>query len=43
MAQDFMGMQVQGINANPDIPVHSGMAKFLKEHKAWNDKWKIAK
>ena len=43
MAQDFVGMQVQGINANPDIAVHSGMAKFLKEHKAWNDKWKIAK
>ncbi len=31
-----------GINANPDIPVHPGLAKFLKEHKAWNDKWKIA-
>jgi len=43
MAKDFVGMQVQGINANPDIPVHSGMARFLKEHKAWNDKWKIAK
>lgn len=43
MAKDFIGMQVQGINANPDIPVHSGMARFLKEHKAWNDKWKIAK
>jgi len=43
MAQDFIGMQVQGVNANPDIPVHAGMAKFLKEHKAWNDKWKIAK
>ena len=43
MANDFIGMQVQGINANPDIPVHAGMAKFLKEHKAWNDKWKIAK
>ena len=43
MAQDFIGMQVQGINANPDIPVHSGMAKFLKEQKAWNDKWTIAK
>ena len=42
MANDFIGMQVQGVNANPDIPVHSGMAKFLKEHKAWNDKWKIA-
>lgn len=43
MARDFIGMQTQGINANPDVAVHSGMAKFLKEHKAWNDKWKIAK
>ena len=43
MAKDFVGMQVQGINANSDIPVHAGLAKFLKEHKAWNDKWKIAK
>lgn len=43
MAKDFVGMQVQGINANPEIPVHPGMAKFLKEQKAWNDKWKIAK
>ena len=42
MAKDFIGMQVQGINANPSIPVHAGLAKFLKEHKAWNDKWKIA-
>jgi TRAP transporter TAXI family solute receptor len=43
MAKDFVGMQVQGINANPEIPVHAGLAKFLKEQKAWNDKWKIAK
>jgi TRAP transporter TAXI family solute receptor len=43
MASDFVGMQVQGVNANPDVPVHPGLAKFLKEHKAWNDKWKIAK
>jgi TRAP-type uncharacterized transport system substrate-binding protein len=43
MAKDFVGMQVQGINANPDIPVHAGLARFLKEQKAWNDKWKIAK
>ena len=42
MAKDFVGMQVNGIAANPDIPVHPGLAKFLKEHKAWNDKWKIA-
>ncbi|MFZ2651649.1 MAG: TAXI family TRAP transporter solute-binding subunit [Burkholderiaceae bacterium] len=43
MAKDFVGMQVQGISANADIPVHAGLAKFLKEHKAWNDKWAIAK
>jgi TRAP-type uncharacterized transport system substrate-binding protein len=42
MAKDFIGMQVQGINANPGMPVHPGLAKFLKEHKAWNDKWKVA-
>jgi TRAP transporter TAXI family solute receptor len=42
MAKDFVGMQVAGIKANPDIPVHPGLAKFLKEHKAWDDKWKIA-
>lgn len=42
MAKDFVGMQVQGINANPQVPVHPGLAKFLKEHKAWNDKWKIS-
>jgi TRAP transporter TAXI family solute receptor len=42
LAKDFVGMQVQGINANPTIPVHPGLAKFLKEQKAWNEKWKIA-
>ncbi len=42
MAKDFVGMQVQGINANPAVPVHPGLAKFLKEQKAWNDKWKVA-
>ena len=25
MAKDFIGMQVQGINANPQIPVHAGL------------------
>jgi uncharacterized protein len=43
MAKDFVGMQVAGISANPDVPVHPGLARFLKENKAWNDKWKIAK
>jgi TRAP-type uncharacterized transport system substrate-binding protein len=43
LASDFVGMQVKGIKANPQVPVHAGLAKFLKEHKAWNDSWKIAK
>lgn len=42
LARDFIGMQVNGINANPAIPVHAGLARFLKEKGAWNDKWKIA-
>lgn len=42
LAKDFMGMQTAGINANPDVPVHAGLAKLLKEHKSWNDKWKVA-
>jgi TRAP transporter TAXI family solute receptor len=42
LAKDFVGMQVQGITANPQVPVHAGLAKFLKEHKAWDEKWKIA-
>ncbi|MEX2455233.1 MAG: TAXI family TRAP transporter solute-binding subunit [Rhodospirillaceae bacterium] len=42
MAADFVGMQVGGIGANPDIPVHAGLARFLKENNAWNDSWKTA-
>lgn len=43
MARDFVGMQLRGIKANPHVPVHAGLVKFLKEHKAWKDQWKIAK
>jgi TRAP transporter TAXI family solute receptor len=42
LAKNFVGLQLQGINANPDIPVHPGLAKFLKEQKAWDAKWKVA-
>jgi TRAP transporter TAXI family solute receptor len=42
LAHDFIGMQARGINANPTAPVHPGLAKFLKEKKAWNDKWTIS-
>ena len=36
------GSNVPGVDALEDL-VHPGLAKFLKEHKAWNDKWKVAK
>jgi TRAP-type uncharacterized transport system substrate-binding protein len=42
MARDFVGMQVQGINANPQAPVHPGLARFLKDNKAWKDSWKVS-
>ena len=42
LAADFVGMQVGGIRANPDIPVHAGLARFLEEHGAWDDAWTIA-
>ncbi len=42
LAKDFIGLQVQGIKANPTMAVHPGLARFLKEHKAWDDKWKIS-
>lgn len=42
LANDFIGAQTSGIAANPDIPVHPGLAAFLKEHDAWNDEWTIA-
>ena len=42
LAKDFVGMQVKGIDANPKVPVHAGLAKFLKEHKAWKETWKVA-
>lgn len=41
MARDFIGMQVNGISANPDVAVHPGLARFLKELKAWNDTWQV--
>jgi len=43
LARDFVGMQVKGIKAEPRAPVHAGLVKFLKEHNAWDNKWKIAK
>jgi len=42
LARDFVGVQVAGVAGNPGIPVHAGLAAFLKEHDAWNDSWIIA-
>jgi TRAP transporter TAXI family solute receptor len=42
MAKDFVGMQANGISANLLVPVHPGLARFLKEQNAWSDKWKIS-
>jgi hypothetical protein len=42
LAKDFIGMQAAGIKANPDVPVHGGLAKLMREHKAWDERWKIA-
>lgn len=42
MTEDYIDFQVMGINANPEIPVHKGLAEFLKDHNAWDDSWTIA-
>lgn len=42
LAEDFIGAQTSGIAANPDVPVHPGLARFLEEHDAWDDSWTIA-
>src|SRR5262249_60176682 len=42
LAQKFVQLQVDGINANPDIAVHAGLAKLLKERGAWDQRWKAA-
>lgn len=42
LAEDFVGFQVRGISALPELPVHPGLAKFLKEKGVWRDEWKIA-
>lgn len=42
MAEDYVNFQVMGIKANPEIPVHQGLAEFLKDHDAWDDACTIA-
>ncbi|HLT57798.1 MAG: hypothetical protein LOD91_02320 [Limnochordales bacterium] len=42
LAEDFAGLQAAGVAANPHIPVHKGLARFLQERGVWNDSWTIA-
>jgi len=42
LAKDFAGFQVKGIRSIPTVPVHPGLAKYLKENGLWDSSWKIA-
>ncbi len=42
LAENFVGLQVAAIQSTPEIPVHPGLARFLKEKGAWNPAWRIA-
>ena len=42
LAKDFAGFQVKGIQSIPEIPVHPGLAKYLKEKGLWDPAWVIA-
>jgi TRAP-type uncharacterized transport system substrate-binding protein len=42
-AEDPIDMQVSGVSLAPEVPVHPGLAKILKEYGVWKDSWKIAR
>jgi len=42
LSKDFAGFQVRGIRSIPEVPVHPGLAKYLKEKGLWDSSWKIA-
>lgn len=42
LAADLAAFQVQGIRSIPEVPVHPGLAKYLKEKNLWDPAWKIA-
>jgi hypothetical protein len=42
LATDFAGFQVKGIQSIPEVPVHPGLAKYLKEKGLWDASWVIA-
>jgi TRAP-type uncharacterized transport system substrate-binding protein len=40
-AEDPLGIQLNAINNISEIPVHPGVAKYLKEKGVWKQSWKI--
>ena len=42
LAKDFAGYQVLAISSIPEVPVHPGLAKYLKEKGLWSPTWVIA-
>ncbi len=42
LAKDFAGFQVKGIKSIPEMPVHPGLARYLKEKGLWDSSWIIA-
>lgn len=42
LEKDFAGFQVLGIQSIPEVPVHPGLARYLKEKGLWNSSWVIA-
>jgi TRAP-type uncharacterized transport system substrate-binding protein len=42
LATDFAGFQVKGIQSIPEVPVHPGLAEYLKEKGLWDASWVIA-
>jgi TRAP-type uncharacterized transport system substrate-binding protein len=41
-AEDPIGLQATAISIAPEVPVHPGLAKLLKEQGVWRGEWKIA-
>jgi TRAP-type uncharacterized transport system substrate-binding protein len=42
LAKDFAGFQVKGIQSIPEVPVHPGLARYLKEKGLWDSSWTVA-
>jgi len=41
-AEDPVGLQATAVSTAPDVPVHPGLAKLLKEYGMWRNEWKVA-